>query len=93
MMYSIPQGRDCLETAGIFFIEALAGFKFISTLHFTKFDTAKVFFFPVTTVLMLMNSIANFPWLASFTLENLKAEHVESPNLAFKIKAIGHNKQ
>lgn len=71
------------------FLEALAGFKFVSTLHFTKYDTAKVFFLPVPTILIprffsgVVNSIANFPEQDSFTLEKLKAEHVESPNLAF----------
>ena len=71
------------------FSEALAGFTFVSALHFTKYDTAKAFFFSVPAVLMLrvlsglVNSIANFPWQDSFTLQKLKAEHVESPDLAF----------
>lgn len=70
------------------FLEGLAGFTFISTLCFTKYDTRSILLLHFCSInddffSGMVNSIGNFPWQDSFTLKNLIAEHVEFPNLVF----------
>lgn len=55
---------------------------------FHQKDTAKIFFYSVSTVLMLIffwdgEVHWQFPMVGQFTVEKLIAEHVEFPNLAF----------